>query len=430
MKVVTLISILKTFNLAFVAKPFLLLLSVISLNTMSQQLPIFTIDNVNYVGAFRIPIHEFGQSRIAYSQGTIAVAEDGQSFYVVGHTHHQAIAQFSIPDLHSSRDLTDLNFAQNIQPFERVLHRSATGNSQNINRITGLKALEGRLLVNTMEYYDADGSVSDTTLVISDSANIENSAVEGFFRLDGRAHAAGWISDIPGSWRHLFDATHIAGNASNFPINSRLSIGPTAFSFFPYEIFPSEISQGRIPALPLLDFSLSDPLHADRYNHSRTNDLWTEVSEAFFGFIIPGTSTYLVVGNSGGHNHGIGYKITQDNGNVCGGPCSYVASDNYNYYWMWDVNDFVRVKNGELASHDMQPYEYGVFDSKRHWWKMIGADYNSSDKMLYVLYAYRDKLQSAFESGPLMVAYKVEAKIDQIIEPPAPPVCRTVTICN
>jgi len=60
---------------------------------------------------------------------------------------------------------------------------------------------------------------------------------------------------------------------------------------------------------------------------------------------------------------GIGYKPTQSDGNVCGGPCPYDADDYYNYYWLWDVNDLLAVKNGTLNPHDVRPYDYGVFNA-------------------------------------------------------------------
>ena len=53
--------------------------------------------------------------------------------------------------------------------------------------------------------------------------------------------------------------------------------------------------------------------------------IWNFLSEAVYGFIVPGTSTFAVFGSSGGVNSGIGYKLTQDNGNLCEGYCSYAA---------------------------------------------------------------------------------------------------------
>ena len=54
-------------------------------------------------------------------------------------------------------------------------------------------------------------------------------------------------------------------------------------------------------------------------------------------------------------------QIVQDNGKRTGGYSSYAVKDNYHYYWLWDVNDFVRVRAGEVEPHDVRPYEYGIF---------------------------------------------------------------------
>ena len=107
-------------------------------------------------------------------------------------------------------------------------------------------------------------------------------------------------------------------------------MGPSAFSFDARENVIYAPS-GKIPTTPLLDFSLKQilrdkstyPIVTDvnsiLYNRDGRNKLWTILSNAAYGFIIPNTRTYLTIGFSGGHESGIGYKITQNNGNQCGG---------------------------------------------------------------------------------------------------------------
>lgn len=67
------------------------------------------------------------------------------------------------------------------------------------------------------------------------------------------------------------------------------------------------------------------------------------------------------MGKSGGHESGVCYKCTQDNGRLCGGYCTPKANDNYAYYWLFDIKDFVKVQNGEMKSWEVQPYDYGKF---------------------------------------------------------------------
>jgi hypothetical protein len=376
-------------------------------NESPNFLPKANIQNLTYIGGFRLPLTESGESRIAYSEGTFTLATDRNSFFIVGHAHHQAIAEFSLPKITKTNDLDKMSMAKIIQPFSKVLTRSKTGNKDELNSITGLEYIQGQMWLNAVERYDANANARATSLVIRDASNLKSTNIDGYYSLKGRAHAAGWVSAIPPEWQKSLGAEYITGYASNPSINSRLSIGPTAFTFYPFSILDSETKTGFIPTEALMDFSLKTPLNADRYNDSRKNNIWTEVSAAVYGFIIPGTQTYFVIGRSGGHKSGIGYKATQDNGNLCSGPCSKKHKDNYNYYWMWSVNDLEQVRQEQRLPHEPKPYEYGYFDKARKSWRIIGADYDKESGYVYVLYESKDRKQSKYEAAPLMLVYKV-----------------------
>lgn len=362
---------------------------------------------IQWIGAFRLPLKETGDSRIAYSEGTFALHENGKSFFVVGHAKHQAIAEMSIPKLVRSKKLADLKMAKIIQPFKSYLKTMQRKRKEKLDVITGMEYYKDQLWVNGVERYDANANEKFTSFIVRDASNLKSSKLSGLYSLKGAAHAAGWVSKIPEPWRKKLASEFLSGYASNVSINSRLSIGPTAFLFSPFTAFINEVNKGFMSTTPLLDYSLKHPLNADRYNDSGNNDVWTEVSEARYGFIVPGTDSYFVIGNSGGHKSGIGYKITQDNGRLCGGPCSKKASDNYNYYWVWDVNELYKSKNSGKLPWTHKPYEYGFFDTKRRSWKIIGADFDETTSRLYVLYAYQDYEQSKYEKAPLMYVYQM-----------------------
>ena len=149
-------------------------------------------------------------------------------------------------------------------------------------------------------------------------------------------------------------------------------------------------------------------------NVDLTNDLWTHLSYAAYGFIIPGTRTYMTIGFSGGHNSGVGYKPTQDNGNVCGGYCSYEAADNYNYYWLWDLDDLLAVKSGEMNAYDVVPYEYGEFTTPFQpttgMYRIVGGAFDSARNILYLSLRNVDWSQSIYEPAPVIIAYRIPAK--------------------
>ena len=65
-------------------------------------------------------------------------------------------------------------------------------------------------------------------------------------------------------------------------------------------------------AVELASTTSAHPSPVDLYNKDLTNNLWTELSEGYHGFIIPGASTYAVIGNSGGDLGARGYITAYD----------------------------------------------------------------------------------------------------------------------
>lgn len=65
----------------------------------SAQDPIDSVmTRLNYEGAFRLPVGTIGESRLGWANGKIALNPFNQTFFIVGHAQHQAIAEFNIPD--------------------------------------------------------------------------------------------------------------------------------------------------------------------------------------------------------------------------------------------------------------------------------------------------------------------------------------------
>ncbi len=327
-----------------------------------QSLPLFQISDMQYQGAFRLPASNFGNSNLNFSEGPIEYNPANHSLFIGGHDHQQSIAEFSIPTFIDGT-LEQLNMGTNIQPFASHLNTVACANSQNINQIGGLKLIEGRLWVNAYEYYDADGNVTNTTLVVDDPTSLSSSDVPGYFDYSGGAgHTAGWISKIPSEWQIQLGGSHLTGISSGIPIISRCSVGPSAFAFNPQQVV-LDCNNPQIATIPLLDFSLTNPLHADLDNSDGQNNIWTHLSRATYGVIVPGTRTYLTVGYSGGHTSGVCYKCTQSNGNLCGGYCAPDADDYYQYYWLWDLEDLVAVRNRIMQPFEVVPYHHGILNT-------------------------------------------------------------------
>jgi len=132
-----------------------------------------------------------GESQSDYGSNIICHNPINNSLFLSGFANQGAVAEFGIPSLVTSEDITLLNTAPVLQNFKKVIDLSPDGNPQNIDRISGLFFHNGSLIVNAVEYYDAAATNTHTTLVISNASDLASSAVNGFYSLQGGAHVAG-----------------------------------------------------------------------------------------------------------------------------------------------------------------------------------------------------------------------------------------------
>ena len=378
----------------------------------SLELPLVRLGDFQYVGGFRVPAQVYGASDVNYSEGPIGYNAGNHSLFIVGHSHHQALAEFGIPPLVKSSNLSELPMAgAPVQHFSPVLNRVAGGNPQILNRIGGMQVLPGphgpELLVNAYEYYDGASDNTQTTLVIRDGQNLATSPIDGFYSFQGAAHTSGWISPVPPEWEAALGGALLTGHSSGIPIISRTSVGPSAFAFDPLAFVGGASPTSQVPTIRLLDFHLNNGLHDDLSNASGTNGLWTHLSRVTYGFIPPGTRTLVTLGYSGGHTSGVCYKCTQNTGKVCGGFCTPDSNDNYPYYWFWDIKDLLAVKEGRMNSYDVRPYDYGKFPTPLPGEQLGGGSFDPSTGLLYLTIQKGDNLQGQYATPPVIVAYTV-----------------------
>ncbi len=411
--------------------------------TDPTSLPLVQIEQLEYQGAFIIPSAVYGESRADNTTGLMEYNPANNSLFFAGKFTEGAIAEFAIPTLVNSTNVATLETAAVLQNFREILKQTPDANPQNLNRVTGIKLFEGKIIISAVDFYDAEANNTHTTLVIEDATDIAGSTISGYYELQGAAHIAGWMSDVPLQWQSLLGGAYLAGNAPNYSINGRYPQGPTAFIFDPATL--TGTPAGEIATTVLMDTSLANPLYADYTGYQRaqynvlstngqpgfsghtaadlevvagSNDLWTEKSNVGFGFIIPNSRTYLTIGESGGNGSGIGYKARPNGAPVdynCPGPCSYDPDDYYNYYWLWDINDLLAVKNGSLQPYEVRPYDYGVFNAPfqeninsgtpRHN-PIIGGSYDPAAGLLYLTIGGGEST-SRFGFKPLVIAYKI-----------------------
>lgn len=324
-----------------------------------------------YQGSFKIE-HSDEFSRTSYASGRVAFNPNRNSVFVDSHVYQLGVGEFKIPDgLSTLIDKRLLTNAESLQDFVPLIERTDTGTKDGINRLGGMDLVEGDLVVQGYDSYDANGDAKQTTIVLREPSDLSGSEVDGFYEMEGAARTVNYLSPIPYEWRERLGGRYLAGNGGGMSIVTRNSEGPSLYIFDPDELSGSEWT---VPTNVLMNYpaehALSTALYQDGtipgsgdwdiVNSSGKNDLWTEASVAAFGFIIPNTRTFMVVGSSGMHFSGGGYKITNDEGYVCGGFCAKDNEDYYTYYWMYDLAEILDAPN----PWSVLPYEYGRFDDR------------------------------------------------------------------
>lgn len=367
------------------------------------------------LGAFRVSADSFGASSMNYAQGVLAWHPQRRSLYMIGHVHDQAVAEWPVPADLGGGPVHGLPMVSApLQGFVPLLNR--VPNPQGLDRITGLGLIPDgpawALMVQAMQYYDAGGGVTQTTAMLRQPDQLATSLVQGYYSAHGAARAAGWVSEVPSSWQSELGYSHLMGHSSGEPIISRFSVGPSAYLFNPAAL-ASGTSVGAVGTQAVLSFSLEDPLHADLDNNSGGNLLWTHLSRAVFGFIVPGTRTYLTVGHSGGHGSGVCYKcVPQGATEACGGFCARHVDDASLYYWLWDVDDLLAVKRGEMTPSAPRPYAYGPLVLPFAGRQLGGGAYDPATRRLYLSLLGGDRSQGEYAYPPLLVVLQMPDALD------------------
>lgn len=370
------------------------------------------IADLVFKGAFRLSSKTFGVSSTNYAVGTLGYNPANNSLFIAGHAQHNAIAEFDIPTPSMKTVVKELpEVSTPRQDFVKILDRPSGGNPDKLDRITGMLVVSGKLIVNAETWYDAPGDNKDTTMVIQDASKLATSKVDGYYQLAGAARAGGYMFPVPSAWQQALGGEYATGWSSVYSIISRYSIGPSLFIFDPSAMLAGS-STMAVPTKALQDFPFADKKHLDprglETKQGSACDLWNHLSRAVYGVILPGTKTFAVFGSSGGVDTGIGYKITQDNGNLCGGYCSYAHKDNYNYYWLFDVDEILAAK----APHEPRPYAHGrwsvPFDGG-HQHEIIGGTLDPGSGTLYLALGGAGQVGN-YDRPPLILTYQLAAQ--------------------
>jgi hypothetical protein len=231
------------------------------------------INQLEYQGAFRLPGGSYGgddtRYSVNYAVGTLAYNPKNHSLFIAGHAQASRVAEFSIPIPGMQTEVSDLPVSGGpLQNFTTVF---PANNDQGINRITGMMVYNDALIINAEEWYNADGGNTDTTLVVSDADALDGN-ITGFFKLDGRAHSAGYMGAIPPGLQSLFSgAKYFTGWSSVYSIVSRYSYSPSIWTFDPSDLTTGDASTDpNVNATAFMNFAYSSELRElfDSYDPS------------------------------------------------------------------------------------------------------------------------------------------------------------------
>lgn len=367
-----------------------------------------TLD-IEYLGAFRVEAD--GESTSDYAVGTLGFNPDNNSIYMAGHSRDNAIAEFEIPtSLSFELQAADIPEAAVLQSYVKVLNKKEVGNTT--NKINGMLYLDQNLLVSSEIWYDGPANNLDNLQVFANAQYISSSSYKGMLQVEGAAKAAGYMFKVPNELTEKLGAEYMIGWASNYSIRSRYSQGPSIYRFSPTDAIDAVPALDRnIEAKPLMVFPFGEGKELnDRYIDSSTflSPLWGDLARAKYGFIIPGTTYFLAVGQHSGLHSGIGYKITQDNGRLCGGPCAYESKDIYNYFWIFDVNDMLEAEDPWLVS----PVSYGKWShpyDNSGARGILGGAYDDDNSILYLTLEKAGQV-GTYDRAPLILSYQIKAK--------------------
>lgn len=356
------------------------------------------------MGAFLIPREPSGdhpEDTFFYNDNpTIAVKGSYKMFMRgrYGSNRYAGVAELNIPSsLSKSDNLDDLPIAtvsQNFYwPYPDLWEDSSfTSGAFNGLLIGGMCVVNDRLVGTLYGMYVGDTSMAP--IWVLDNTELNGQGIRGMWDspdIDG-SHYAGWISPVPQEYQQALRGSHLfgmsQGNARS--LNFRGSNGPSLFTYN-FDTADSITSNSppangsKLDLNRFMDFGIYE-LSPDQ---NAPGSIWTNISEAYYGFIVPGTRTYAVFGYSGGHSSGVSYGDAS-----WLGVKSYYANDRSDYdshYWLFDLDEILAASSPGAP----KPYEHGAIDnqfntngqpfSAPYAGFIRGGSYDTENRILYLV---------------------------------------------
>lgn len=337
-------------------------MSVVSAKqSYSQNLPpgsggdinLATSDNLNYLGAFKVPLGVSGGSKLSYANGCLAYYPTNDSLFIAGSTLVDGVAEISIPTIVNDPDLANLNRGSYLQnyvfPFSDVA--DTTSIDSNIN-IGGLLVIGNALYGTIYEYYDGNVSQIRSHFIYDDASDLANANVSGLFRMGVKlaGYYSGYMSPIPSAHQSgLGNKAYITGMCG-IPIIGRSSYGPAMFGFNASDFVNTSTTVG---VQDILWYDSSNPLG----DYNETNIYFNGNTHIRGCHFVPDKRSVFFFGD-----HGTGtyfYGSAADANDSCrGGKGSHSINGEYEFQvWCYDIDDLKSSVSGTTNPYSVLPYD-------------------------------------------------------------------------
>lgn len=390
----------------------------------SGSLPLYTLKTptsgqlgggLTYLGSF-IPSDgsTAGDSFMAYTEIQALFQGSQAGRLMMTGIYADAICEVQIPTLVVGTNINALNVATMTQQFKYATPMRTQFYDP---RILGGYVHEGQVIIGGVSWYDNSG-LPQNYMVYRNAANLASSAQAGMFRVTGGRHNAGWTVPIPTEFQSAFGATHLQGHGGNVSILFTTTAGISIYAVNADDIIAATTQNQIVSATPLVDYDVGNPMGGE-WNSS---PMWNALSVCGGFFFVPGTRTLMAVGQNWlskdydpRPQNQILYKspgVVDENGDdFYGGYFSYYVNNYTNFYWLFNIDDLIAVKNGQKGTQEVLPYEWGTlplypFFSTLYGGSLFGgATYDTANNILYV--SSQRGATDRFGSVPTIAAFQL-----------------------
>lgn len=306
-------------------------------------LPLLTENDLEYLGAFRVPVGPSDAETFSYGGAAIAYNPVNDSLLMTGHVRGEKTAEISIPDIRRADNPRDLETADFLQPFADALEGKRgdiNPDDPNSQRIGGYLVSGDALVISAFSTYDGAGTQRGSHFLRPLSLATEGQ-LRGPYAVGDVHLTSAYMAPIPAEWQAVLGGPALTGNCCR-SIISNWSRGPAVAVFDPADL----AGERRVKATPLLYYSDRGSLGASGFN------LTTRID----GVVFPdGTRSILFFGR-----HGIG-EYCYGEADACGDKAMpYKGAHAYPYiYRVWAYDALQLVPGGGIfgsSGRNVEPY--------------------------------------------------------------------------